>query len=72
MGASNCCRAASRDEPGDGRFIPKPGTPERLRANYRRQVERLARGESVQGLVPEAVWRYLQANPIYGHHDRGA
>lgn len=34
--------------------------------------ERLARGESVQGLVPEAVQRYLQANPIYGHHDRGA
>ena len=33
---------------------------------------RLARGESVAGLVPDAVLDYIFANRLYGHQDRGA
>jgi nicotinate-nucleotide adenylyltransferase len=33
---------------------------------------RLARGESVAGLVPEAVLEYILINRLYGHGDRGA
>lgn len=32
----------------------------------------LARGESVQGLLPEAVLDYIRTNQIYGRQDRGA
>jgi nicotinate-nucleotide adenylyltransferase len=32
----------------------------------------LARGESVQGLLPAAVLDYIRINQIYGHLDRGA
>ncbi len=33
--------------------------------------ERLARGESVAGLVPDAVQEYIHTNAIYGRPDRG-
>jgi len=44
--------------------------PQDISATHIREA--LARGDSVSGLLPEAVLAYIQTNHLYGQSDRGA
>jgi nicotinate-nucleotide adenylyltransferase len=46
-----------------GRIYYQPVTPQAISASAIR--EKIARGESVQGLVPEAVWEYIGRHRLY-------
>jgi nicotinate-nucleotide adenylyltransferase len=58
-----------RDSPA-GRLAFLSVSPQDISATGIRAA--LARGESVQGLLPEAVLDYIRTNQIYGRQDRGA
>jgi len=58
-----------RESPA-GRLAFLPVSPQDISATRIRAA--LARGESVQGLLPEAVLDYIRTNQIYGRQDRGA
>jgi nicotinate-nucleotide adenylyltransferase len=54
-----------------GRLVFLSVSPQDISATRIRAA--LARGESVQGQLPEAVLDYIRTNHIYdGHQDRGA
>lgn len=61
--------AALHDSPG-GRLAFLAVSPQDISASRIRAA--CARGESLAGLVPEAVRDYIQAKRLYGHSDRGA
>ena len=53
-----------------GRLAFLPVSPQDISATRIRAA--IARGESVDGLLPEAVLEYIQVNRIYGRDGRGA
>lgn len=53
-----------------GRLAFLPVHPQDISATRIREA--LARGESVSGLLPEAVLAYIHTNHLYGQSDRGA
>ena len=53
-----------------GRLAFLPVSPQDISATRIRAV--LAQGESVEGLLPEAVLEYIEANHLYGANSRGA
>lgn len=53
-----------------GRLAFLPVSPQDISATRIRAA--VARGESVEGLLPEAVLEYIEANHLYGANSRGA
>jgi len=53
-----------------GRLAFLPVRPQDISATRIRAA--VARGESVSGLLPDAVLDYIRTNHLYGHRDRGA
>ena len=48
-----------------GMIVFQPVTPQDISASKIRMM--IARGDSVQGMLPDAVWSYIRGNQLYGY-----